>query len=263
MEIDWFTFVAQVVNFLILIALLQRFLYKPVIKAMDEREQKVASELEEARRKKVEAEQKEQELDKKHKDFESEKGKLMAEARREVDNRRQDWMEQLRREISDVRSRWIEALESEKESFLNNLKEETADRVIHLMGSVLSDLSEQNLQQQTVDFFDEKIATLGKEDTDRLQKTLRQLNTVEAEIRSSFELNEKQKHRLENKIRQIAGVEMECTFDTSERLGFGLELRIGGWRLGWNLKSYLEKLRGDMDQFLKQEIPVRQTLDMN
>ena len=262
MQIDWFTFFAQVVNFLILIALLQRFLYKPVIKAMDEREQKVASELEEARLKKIESEQKERELDKKHKEFESEKGKLMEEARREVDSRRQEWMEQLRLEITDVRSRWIEALESEKESFLKNLKEETSDRVIYLMERVLADLSEQNLQQQTVDFFDEKIAKLDKEDANRLKKTLQQLNTVEAEVISSFGLNEEQKQRLENKIRQIAGIELECMFSTSDRLGFGVELRIGGWRLGWNLKSYLEKLRRDMDQFLKKEIPVRQTSDI-
>ena len=262
MQIDWFTFFAQVVNFLILIALLQRFLYKPVIKAMDEREQKVSSELEEARLKKIEAEQKERELDKKHKDFESEKGKLMEEARREVDSRRQELMEQLRREITEIRSRWIEALESEKESFLNNLKEETGDRVIYLMDRVLADLSEQNLQQQTVDFFDEKITKLDKEDASRLKKTLRQLNTVEAEIISSFELNREQKQRLENKIRQIAGIELECIFSTSDRLGFGLELRIGGWRLGWNLKSYLAELRRDMDQFLKKEMPVRQTSDI-
>lgn len=262
MQIDWFTFVAQIVNFLILIALLQRFLYKPVIKAMDEREQRVASELEEARRKKVEAEQKERELEKELKNFESQKAGLMEEARRNVDENRQEWTNQLRKEITEIRSRWIEALESEKESFLSELKEETGSQVIHLMESVLGDLSERNLQQQTVDFFYQKISTLDKEDTEQLMKTIRQLKAVEAEIVSSFELDEEQKHRLIDHIRQIAGPEMECTFRTSDRLGFGLELRVGGWQLGWNLQSYLEELRRNMDQYLKKEIPIRQTSEM-
>jgi len=48
MEINWFTVIAQIVNFLILVWLLKRFLYKPVLKAIAEREQKIASRLDAA-----------------------------------------------------------------------------------------------------------------------------------------------------------------------------------------------------------------------
>lgn len=40
MLIDWFTVIAELVNFLILVWLLKRFLYEPVLKAIDEREKK-------------------------------------------------------------------------------------------------------------------------------------------------------------------------------------------------------------------------------
>ena len=43
MLIDWFTVVAEIVNFLILLWLLKRFLYKPVLNAMDKREATIAS----------------------------------------------------------------------------------------------------------------------------------------------------------------------------------------------------------------------------
>jgi F-type H+-transporting ATPase subunit b len=48
MLIDWFTVGAQVVNFLILVWLLKRFLYKPILHAIDEREQRIAKELADA-----------------------------------------------------------------------------------------------------------------------------------------------------------------------------------------------------------------------
>ena len=48
MQIDWFTVVAQIVNFLILVWLLKKFLYGPIIRAMDDRERRIASRLEEA-----------------------------------------------------------------------------------------------------------------------------------------------------------------------------------------------------------------------
>ena len=43
MLIDWFTVVAQVINFLILMGLLKYFLYNRILGAMDEREQHLAS----------------------------------------------------------------------------------------------------------------------------------------------------------------------------------------------------------------------------
>jgi len=48
MLIDWFTVVAQVVNFLILVWLLKRFLYRPILNAIDAREKRIATKLADA-----------------------------------------------------------------------------------------------------------------------------------------------------------------------------------------------------------------------
>ena len=45
MLIDWFTVAAQLVNFLILVWLLKRFLFKPITSAIDAREKRIATEL--------------------------------------------------------------------------------------------------------------------------------------------------------------------------------------------------------------------------
>ena len=57
MLIDWFTVIAQIINFLVLLLLLRRFLYKPILNAMEERERKVAERLESARQERVRAEE--------------------------------------------------------------------------------------------------------------------------------------------------------------------------------------------------------------
>jgi len=56
MQINWFTVIAQIINFFILVWLLKRFLYKPILKAIDEREKKIASQLEDANAKEEKAE---------------------------------------------------------------------------------------------------------------------------------------------------------------------------------------------------------------
>ncbi|MEI8606176.1 F0F1 ATP synthase subunit B family protein [Pseudoalteromonas sp. B160] len=48
MLIDWFTVAAQAVNFLILVWLLKRYLYQPILHAIDDREQRIADELDAA-----------------------------------------------------------------------------------------------------------------------------------------------------------------------------------------------------------------------
>src|SRR5471030_2866636 len=45
MLIDWFTVGAQALNFIILVWLLKRFLYKPILNAIDARENRIAAEL--------------------------------------------------------------------------------------------------------------------------------------------------------------------------------------------------------------------------
>ena len=55
MLINPFTVLAQLVNFLILVWLLKRFLYKPILHAIDEREKGIAAQLAQAEGKVAEA----------------------------------------------------------------------------------------------------------------------------------------------------------------------------------------------------------------
>lgn len=57
MLIDWFTVIAQIVNFLVLLLLLRRFLYRPILDAMQARERKVAERLESAAQERIRAEE--------------------------------------------------------------------------------------------------------------------------------------------------------------------------------------------------------------
>lgn len=256
MQIDWFTFIAQVINFLILIALLQRFLFKPVMKAMEERDKKIADELEEARLKKVEAEQKERQLEQELEDLVADKDQLMQQAREEVGEKQKGWMDELRTEIKEVRSQWMEAVETEKESFLRHLTEETGNRVVQILDKVLADLSEKNLQQQTVDFFFEKLQQLDEKEMEDLAKSIRDFQTPRSEVLSTFELSKKQKEQLMVIVNEKTGRELNYEFKISPELGFGLEIHVAGWRLGWNLKSYLQDLREDMNNHFRNNVPL-------
>ena len=84
MLIDWFTIIAQVLNFLILVWLLKHFLYKPILNAIDAREKKIADELANADAKKAEAQKEKDEFKRKNEEFDQQSSALLNKAKDEA-----------------------------------------------------------------------------------------------------------------------------------------------------------------------------------
>ena len=80
MLIDWFTVGAQALNFLILVWLLKRFLYKPILNAIDAREKRIAAELADADAKKAEAQKERDEFQHKNEEFDQQRAALLSKA---------------------------------------------------------------------------------------------------------------------------------------------------------------------------------------
>ena len=80
MLINWFTVAAQIVNFLILAALLKRFLYGPIVSAMAAREERIASEMAVAAQKRQEAEQEEAAMSQKMQEIQAQRREMLAQA---------------------------------------------------------------------------------------------------------------------------------------------------------------------------------------
>ena len=72
MLIDWFTVGAQALNFIILVWLLKRYLYKPILNAVDTREKRIAAELADA-----EAEKAREEFQHKNEEFDRQRADLL------------------------------------------------------------------------------------------------------------------------------------------------------------------------------------------
>src|SRR5665811_350511 len=89
MLIDWFTVGAQVLNFLILVWLLKRFLYKPILAAIDAREKLIAAELADAAAKKADAQKDRDEFQHKNEEFDKQRAALLSKATDDARTERQ------------------------------------------------------------------------------------------------------------------------------------------------------------------------------
>src|ERR1700685_3195890 len=114
MPIDWFTVVAQAVNFLILVWLLKRFLYKPILHAIDEREKGIAAQLSQAEAQKAEAEKVRDDFQHKNEAFEQERAALLKHAADEANAERQRLLDEARKEADALRAKRQDALRNEQ-----------------------------------------------------------------------------------------------------------------------------------------------------
>ena len=141
MKVDWFTVAAQVINFLLLIYLLRHFLYRPVTRAMAQREQAIAARLETAAARQVEAEQGAAEYRKMQQELAAQRDELLVTAREQAEAERRRLVEQARQEVASAQRRWEAALEREREAFLRELSHQVGVRFCAALRGALTDLS--------------------------------------------------------------------------------------------------------------------------
>ncbi len=230
MLIDWFTVAAQVVNFLILAWLLKRFLYGPIITAMQERRERLGNELSQAREAREEAERQAEDLSKKQEDLERKAQVMLAEAQADANKRRELWLSEARAEVEARSQAWTETIEREQTAISEQLRIRMGEQIIRLSEKVLLDLAGDNLEARTLDYF---ITQLNKAESGI------QLSG-DVVVRTGFPLSQPALQRLKTSIREhFPGCKnISATQDAS--IGFGIVMVGDDNKWEWNLASYLD-----------------------
>ncbi|MFZ5908002.1 MAG: F0F1 ATP synthase subunit delta [Nitrospirota bacterium] len=253
MLIDWFTVGAQILNFLVLVYLLKHFLYGPIIKAMDEREKKIASRLQEADRKRKEAEEETASYRRKKRELDESRGKIFEETRKEAEKEKKELISDARREADELRSRWKDSFHDEVETFLRDLKIRTGRQVCEIARRALSDMSTMELEQHMITVFSKKIEGISKEDMEKIRSSLK--NSADSiVIASAFELPTQNRRELTKLIHSKVYQDAEVTYKTIPELLCGIEMKVNGRVIGWNLNEYLDTFREDVRKALESDM---------
>ena len=245
MEIDWFTVIAQIANFLILVWLLKRFLYKPVLNAIDEREKKIASQLEDATMKKAEAIKEQELFRQKNEEFDRDRTSKMDEVYARANSEKQRLFQEVREESSALRSKLEESLIQQKQDLESSFKRKAKEEVFAIASKTLSDLANADLEEQVIKVFINKIKNLNKEEEAKLVEALNNDNNASILIKSVFELSENSRQELEQAIQNVAKNESEFQYLLLAELVSGIVLETASFQLEWNIESYLDTLQKD------------------
>ncbi len=252
MLIDWFTVFAQIINFLILIWLLRKFLYGPVIAAMDRREEKVASRFKEAGDMRDKAVKEIELYRQKSQELANKKEEMLSEVMEEAERLRKELTGKAREEAGELRNRWRDAIKEEKDSFLKELKKRAGKQVYAIARRVLADLSDSDLEQRISSVFIKQIEGLDKVKRKKLADAVGQSGCTII-VSSSFELAVNLKRQITRTVHDQLQNNIDVNYETSPHIICGIELKVSGYVLGWNLGDYLKNLEEELSRALEKE----------
>lgn len=250
MLIDWFTVIAQVVNFLILVWLLKRFLYRPILDAIDVREKRIAAKIADAQAKETAAQKQREEYQQKNNVFDQERDAHMNEAIEAAKAERQRLLDTARLESEDLRAKLQASLKNEHRNLNETLTDRAREEVYAIARKALADLAGTTLEERMTEIFLQRLRELNDSQMAGLKSAFKAAASPLL-VRTAFTLPSEQCAAIEATIKLKFGEEKQVKFEIMPNLVSGIEMNANGQKIAWSIAEYLTSLGKSVDELLK------------
>ncbi|MDR3403332.1 MAG: F0F1 ATP synthase subunit delta [Chthoniobacter sp.] len=251
MLIDWFTVGAQTFNFLILVWLMKRYLYQPVLHAIAAREQRIATELADADATRAEAQKERDEFHRKNEEFDHQRSALLSKATDEAKAERQRLLDAARKAADALTTTRQELLRSDAGNLKRIIKRRTQEEVFAIARQTLSDLATASLEERVSEVFIRRLRALDDPTKAGLASALKTAPHP-ALVRSAFDLPAEQRAAIQNALNETFAAEIRVQFETKPDLVCGIELTVNGQKVAWSIADYLASLERGVGELLNE-----------
>jgi F-type H+-transporting ATPase subunit b len=241
MLIDWFTVGAQLLNFLILVWLLKRFLYKPILEAIDARGKRIAAELADAAAKQAAADMERDEFRGKSKALDDQRSAILGGATDEARTERERLLAQARREADGLREQQQKALRDDRVRLGAEITRLAQEEVFGIARKALADLATASLEERMGEVFTRRLREMDGKGKEVFAAALR-ARSGPAVVRSAFEMPAKERSAIQNALNETFSADIPVRFETASGIICGIELTAGGQKLAWDIVEYLGAL---------------------
>lgn len=244
MSFDWWTFGLQTVNFVILVWLLHRFLYKPVLRVVDARRAEIDKERAEAKRIQQEAQAELQRIRSEQSDTEAKREAVLAAARTEAEAQTAARRDQAERDAEAVTTQARKLLQTERDAAADETRKIALDLGMDVARRLLQELPADLRAEAWLDRIERHLNTLEPGDRDALLGG--QANTGQLRIVGAIPFSTDSKERWRARLMGILGQDLEIDFAHDPDLIAGVELHFPGAILHFSWRGTLDAMRVEM-----------------
>jgi F-type H+-transporting ATPase subunit b len=237
MNFDWTTFVLEFANFVVLLWILRRFLYRPVLNVIQARQRKIEEQLRLAEQTRLEALAAKEACEKNMADWEKEKSLARSELEAEIAAERQRLLEKLAQEEADRRAKERAQAERERQEWIRATEQQALELGSRFVSRLLGRVASPELEARLISIALSDLSQLPQADFEKLRSAVAEDGL---EVASAYPLDAERRKALATAIGQTAGIEVKPIFKEDPSLLAGVCIHAGSWVLSANLRDELK-----------------------
>ncbi len=235
MSIDWIIVAAQIGNFLVLLWLLKRFLFRPILDGIDAREAEIAARMQNAVRAREESEAVEAEYRAKLETLEERHSELTDSRRRQAQEQADGLVKEARKRLEQERQTWRSQMDQDTRRFTDGLHQAGARALLSTTRKALLDLADAELEETMARHLAGQARAMAPE----IRAAVGQGRA--GVLTSQAPLSEASKAAFSESLASVLP-DTQLTFATDASQSPGVVLRMGGAELSWTIDTYLDGL---------------------
>jgi len=238
-ELSWPTFLLEIVNFLVLVWILKRFLYKPVLQAIAQRKTLIEKSLADAKARQSEAEVLEKQYHSRLADWDNERDKLRAGVVEELAARRTELLAALDSSLKQERDKARVLEERRLNELRSNAEAAGVAAGVQFIARLLDRIAGPDLEAKLIAMALEDLQSLPADQIENLRSACRHAS-LQVKVSSAFAISAAQRDAIEQGVKKITQDNVTVQFTEENRWRAGVRISIGPWMLHANLADELE-----------------------
>jgi F-type H+-transporting ATPase subunit b len=242
-ELNWSTFVLEIVNFLVLVWILKRFLYRPVLDVIARRRAGIEKTLGEAKSLKAQAEEMGRRYEGRLAEWEHEREGARKDLAQELEAERGRRLATLQAELAQEREKARAVEERRQTEVLRELETRALAQGSAFAARLLGLAAGPELEGRLVEMAVAELQRLPAADLAKLRERWGE-HPDAATVASAHPLSDAQRQALTEALAAATGRTLSVSFQAEPELMAGLRITLGAWLLEANLRA---ELRGFAD----------------
>lgn len=239
MEFEWTTFALEILNFLVLIWILKRLLYKPILKAIAERKAEIQKTLSDAETLRKDAQALQEQYENRQIEWNREKETVRNRMVEEVNAEKVRLLAALHNSLGQEREK-ARALEERRRTELTQQAEDAAvAQGGRFAARLLARLASAELEAKLVEILVEDLRWIPDNRRQAIRSACAK-GDVRAIVTSAYPLIQSERTSLLEAIESLLGQSISCEWRQDLDLMAGIRLSLGPWMLGANLQDELK-----------------------
>ena len=238
MELNWTTFALEIINFLILVWILKRFFYQPVLEVIARRRAGIEKTRADAQQLQDEAQALRSQYENRLTEWDKERRAAREQLVKEIEAERAQRLQTLSGELAQERERSAIVEQRRLENLQRHLEQTALSQGAQFATRLLSLSADSQLQEKLLDLLLQQLDTLPAA---RLEDLRSGVGAAPDSIgvTSAFTIDKPARGRLEQALGACLGAQLSFQYQEDPELLAGVRITLGAWVLHANLKDEL------------------------